>query len=201
MTYEELLINIELNGFENVLPSVGRICLDKMHWFAVCDDGDCHLFDRYGNEDDISKVKEIYGDMILSDIKKIVIPDGVTSIKRWAFYNCNSLTNVTIGNSVTSIGVYAFFGCSRLTNVMIPDDVTHIGDCAFAGCSNLISVIIGNNVTSIRHDAFFSCNNLKSLIFKGKSLDQIRSMENYPFGIEEKNYLFGIDDESIIKCI
>jgi hypothetical protein len=35
------------------------------------------------------------------------------------------------------------------------------------------------------------CDALKEVIFKGKTLDEVKRMENYPFGIE---------DTSIIKC-
>ena len=42
-----------------------------------------------------------------------------------------------IPNSVTSIGNYAFYDCSSLTSVEIPNSVTSIGDCAFAYCSSL----------------------------------------------------------------
>ena len=215
MTYEELKISIDLNGYENVLPSVGKRCLYLYdHWFVVCDDGDCHLFDRYGNEDDIKKVKEIYEHMIPKDIKKIVIPNSVTNIMTYAFSSCNRLTSVTIPNNVTSIGHGAFYGCSNLTNMTIPNSVTSIGNrvfcycfkltsvtipdsimsigyIAFDNCINLTSMMIPNNIMSIGEQAFRSCNNLKSLIFKGKSFDQVKSMYNYPFGIE---------DESIIKC-
>ena len=45
------------------------------------------------------------------------IPDSVTSIGEFAFYNCTSLTSVTIPDSVTSIGWCAFDGCKSLTNV------------------------------------------------------------------------------------
>ena len=38
----------------------------------------------------------------------VVIPDSVTSIKSYAFYNCSSLISVAIPDSVTSIGDYAF---------------------------------------------------------------------------------------------
>ena len=61
------------------------------------------------------------------------IPNGVTSIGKRAFGNCNSLTSVTFANSIISIGDYAFFECSGLTSVIIPDNVTTIGEFAFYG--------------------------------------------------------------------
>lgn len=47
----------------------------------------------------------------------IEIPNGVTSIKEWAFRDCSGLTSVDIGNSVTSIGTSAFKYCSSLATV------------------------------------------------------------------------------------
>ena len=38
----------------------------------------------------------------------VLIPDGVTSIGKLAFFKCDSLTNLTIPNSVTRIGISAF---------------------------------------------------------------------------------------------
>ena len=57
-------------------------------------------------------------------VTDLVIPNDVTSIGKWAFYGCNSLTSVTIPDSVTSIGDSALSKCSRLTSVTIPDIVT-----------------------------------------------------------------------------
>ncbi len=48
---------------------------------------------------------------------ELVIPDGVTSIGQYAFYDCKSLTNVTIGNGVKSIEYSAFSGCEKLTDI------------------------------------------------------------------------------------
>ena len=90
----------------------------------------------------------------------VVIPDGVTSIGRWAFSDCSVLIRVTIPGSVTSIGDWAFDGCTGLKNIIIPDSVTSIGDHAFSGCFGLTSVTIGNSVTSIGDCAFFYCRNL-----------------------------------------
>jgi len=45
------------------------------------------------------------------------LPNSVTSIGDYAFYNCTGLTSVTIGNGVISIGDYVFFGCKRINEI------------------------------------------------------------------------------------
>ena len=98
-----------------------------------------------------------------SDIKRIIIGDGVTTIGKTAFRDCSNLTSVTIPNSVTTIGLYAFSGCRALTSVTIPNSVTEIGGRAFYNCSALTSVTIPNSVTTIRDDAFRLCSSLTSV--------------------------------------
>ena len=66
---------------------------------------------------------------------------SVTSIGKYAFGECFSLTSITIPNSVTEIGDAAFAHCSRLTSVTIPNSVTSIGTSAFGGCSGLIKPV------------------------------------------------------------
>ena len=94
---------------------------------------------------------------------ELVIPDGVTSIGRCAFYGYDRLTSVTIPDSVTSIGDNAFMSCSSLTSVTIPDSVTSIGSYAFSGCTSLTSVTIPDSVTSIGVGAFWDCTSLTSV--------------------------------------
>ena len=96
--------------------------------------------------------------------KNTIIPNDVTTIGGWAFYDCDGLTSVSIPNSVTSIGYAAFYGCDGLTSVAIPNSVTSIGDSAFMLCSNLTSVIIPNSVTSIGGWAFYDCSSLTSIL-------------------------------------
>ena len=64
------------------------------------------------------------------------------------------LSEYTIPNSVTTIGKYAFYGCYSLTSVNIPDSVTTIEDNAFQSCSSLTSVTIPDSVTWIGKSAF-----------------------------------------------
>ena len=109
----------------------------------------------------------IYAGHLYSDsnteIKNLVIPDGVTSIGDDVFHGCNSLTSVTIPSSVTSIGSSAFYGCNCLTSVEIPNSVMSIGNSAFTYCRSLTSVTIGNSVTSIGANAFYDCSGFSSL--------------------------------------
>ena len=98
-----------------------------------------------------------------SDIKRIIIGDGVTTIGQDAFRDCSSLTSVNIPNSVTAIGGAAFAGCSALTSVTIPNSVTTIGNSAFSGCRSLTSVNIPNSVTTIGDYAFHGCSALTSV--------------------------------------
>jgi len=55
------------------------------------------------------------------------VPNSVTYIRDYAFYNCTSLTNVTIGNSVTLIGDQAFEGCSSLMGVYFKGNAPSLG--------------------------------------------------------------------------
>lgn len=156
-----------------------------------------------------------------TSLNNVTIPNSVTEIGESAFYNCTSLTNVTISNSVTEIGLGVFYGCSSLKSMTIPDSVKSIGQAAFAscsslkhitigggvesvgygafyGCSNLESVTIPSSVTSIERGTFYKCNNLKNLIFKGKTMDEVKAMENYPWEIN--NSPWQIENlEKIIK--
>ncbi len=91
------------------------------------------------------------------------IPNSVTSIGSYAFYDCGKLTSVTIPDSVTSIGEGAFYN-SDIESIEIPKGVTTISDKAFYWCSSLKTVIFYGSITSIGDFAFFRCYNLTSVI-------------------------------------
>ena len=78
-----------------------------------------------------------------SDVKNIVIEEGVTSIGPYAFYRCSSIASVTIPDSVTSIGYYAFCYCTGLEELTIPISVNavgSIGSSIFLYCTNIEKV-------------------------------------------------------------
>lgn len=96
--------------------------------------------------------------------KSVTIPGSVTSIGSGAFENCTNLTSIEIPNSVTSIGSGAF-ARSGLTSVEI--SATSIGQNAFGSCTNLASVAILDGVVSIGPLAFSQCENLTSVEMPG----------------------------------
>ena len=114
----------------------------------------------YDSRENCNAIIETATNTLISGCKKTIIPNSVTSISWYAFYECSGLTSVTIPNSVTSIGDGAFEHCTGLTSVTIPNSVTSIGYWAFCDCSGLTSVIIPNSVTSIGDEAFSGCSGL-----------------------------------------
>ena len=78
------------------------------------------------------------------EMTDLVIPDGVTSICRYAFDNCTGLTSVIIPEGVTRISSEAFRSCGNLTSVTIPQSMTTIGSMAFMWCENLNAVHISD---------------------------------------------------------
>ncbi len=98
-----------------------------------------------------------------SGLTSVTIPNSVTRIAYGTFQGCDRLTSIAIPDKVTSIGAYAFDGCSGLKNIDIPEGVTEIGVLTFRGCTGLTNVTIPDSVTTISVDAFLNCSGLKSV--------------------------------------
>lgn len=129
------------------------------------------------------------GDNVFSNncaVTTIVIPEGYTSVGRYAFSWCENLASIVFPNTcktidagvlqycsalktvtmncVEKIGQYAFQGCSELTDFIIPDSVTIIDNYAFYECSSLTAINIPYGVTKIGNQAFKDCSSLTTII-------------------------------------
>ena len=143
-------------------------------------------FDDGSLSNPLSWAKNLYinGELVT----ELVIPDGVTSIGDYAFYNCSSLTSVTVdedneayksidGNLYTKDGtilVQYAIGKSD-TSFTVPHGVTSIGYCAFYNCSSLTSITIPDSVTSIGERAFSGCSSLTNINYNG-TMDQWKAI-------------------------
>ncbi len=152
----------------NGVTSIGQYAFydcDSLTAVYITDIAAWCAIDFNNSSNDYSNPLYYAGNLYLNNqlVTELIIPDGVTEIKKYAFCNCESLTSVTIGNGVTSIGQYAFYDCDSLTSITIPDSVTSIGYSAFSNCRSLTSITIPDSVTSIGSSAFSNCSSLTSI--------------------------------------
>lgn len=119
------------------------------------------------------------------EVTDLVIPEGITELKQFAFYNCTGiksisfpegftticysaldqtgLISVDIPNTVTKIEKYAFSSCQSLESVTIPESVMLIENNAFQGCPKLQSIVLPSSITNISASLFYNCTGLKSI--------------------------------------
>ena len=123
----------------------------------------------------------------VSSIKKVTIPEGITSIGKYAFAYCAHLETVvmpvsleTIGygaflesgltaltfpenSKITAIDGATFWRCDNLKEVTIPGHIKTIGDAAFFECASLEKVVLAEGVEKVGEMAFVKCINLAEL--------------------------------------
>ncbi len=112
-----------------------------------------------------------------SKLERVTLPDSITSIGAWAFYDCPNLVSVTIPDSVTKVGSDLFNTCSRLQQVKIGRGLTAIQTKMFQGCSSLTSFDIPDHITAIGAFAFDGCSNLKTVTIP----NSVTSIGSYAF--------------------
>ena len=108
--------------------------------------------------------------------QNVVIPEEVTNIGNYAFYNYDNLLSISLPNTLTNIGNYAFYDCDGLTSITVSEGVSQIGNDAFTGCDNLAEVHF--NATNCASGYLFqNCNNIHTL-FIGEN---VLSLPEYVF--------------------
>ncbi len=147
---------------------------------------------HFSSEDDVMFNKD-KTELVKYPIAKAgtyTIPDGVTSIRTYAFTYARDMSEVIIPNSVTSIGAYAFNYCTGLTTVTVGKDVTDIVRYAFSGCTNLTGITflgdqpgtglnIFDGIPADQLTLYYLCGNTtwNSYIYDGVNTDCLKSWE------------------------
>ena len=181
--YNKSAINIVAgksdNGYvayyaKNVYTKAGesKLSKDENGLVVFSDSSDKLLVDYQGSNGDVvvpNSITQIYEYAFFNNtsLLTVTILSNITSIPDYAFAGCTGLTSITIPDSVTKIGDAAFYGCKGLTSITIPNSVTSIGSSAFSGCSGLTSITIPDSVTSIGWGAFSNCSSLESITIPG----------------------------------
>ena len=142
----------------------------------------------------------------------MVLPEGVVSIGRRAFYD-SALGRITLPSTlrtlgeevfarstfleeailptgVTQVPAHAFEQCYTLSYVYLPDTVTFIGDSAFASCYDLENITLPPFLATIGESAFYSCDSLTIVIIP----DGVTRIPSKAFGSCTKLELVYIPD-------
>ena len=112
------------------------------------------------------------GRVLVHDIEttSIDIPETVTSIGKFTFYQCRKIKSLNIPSSVKSIGSSAFEDCTGLTALTLSEGLQSIGGSAFEGCTGLKSLTIPSTVNTIKLNAFKNCTGLTDVFCYAESV-------------------------------
>ena len=98
-------------------------------------------------------------------VKRIHLPDTITSIGEEAFYQDYALESVNIPEGVTTIGDSAFAWCSSLTSLSIPASVSQIGIANTFHCTNLPAITVDpGNKTYCSVDGVVYSKDMRTLV-------------------------------------
>lgn len=135
----------------------------------------------------------------VQEAREIVVPNTVTKIHSYAFYNCGNLLSIIfeeessvedIGDyafadnanldiklpkSVKSIGVYTFANIANRTPDISESSITVLPAYCFYGCINLHVIVMPETLVEIKSYAFSGNDNVNEVVFKGDTLSTIGS--------------------------
>ena len=97
-------------------------------------------------------------------ITNVIMPNTITSCESKAFNSCSNLTNITLSTNLQTLTTEMFGHCSKLTSITIPNSVTSISVGVFSYCSKLTSITIPNSITTISSNTFYSCSLLNNIV-------------------------------------
>ena len=192
VTIPDSVTSIEKNAFsdcgniESITIGSGITSIDN-ELFKYCENAKIYVSDlkSYLNNFSDNPRVELKIDSLPNDL---VIPDGVTSIKSFAFKGHNNFTSVTIPDSVTFVGENAFSDCNNIKTLIVGNGLTSLDNLPLTSALKFIT--IGNRINSINENTFNLCNDLT--IFKVDENNQ-----NYSAS-EDKKILFNKDKTTLI---
>ena len=98
-----------------------------------------------------------------SNLVDVVMPNSVKQIGTRAFEDCANLKHVSFSNSLSFIKPFAFMGCRKLSEVNLPESIEVLGGSAFEGCESITYINIPRNIKELYTSVFRNCINLEKV--------------------------------------
>lgn len=128
-----------------------------------------------------------------SSLKEFVLPDTITNIGAYPFYNCYSLERVVLSQGITGLPDNSFYYCGMLQELIIPPNVTTIGKNLCYQAVSLKRVIVKSVITSISTTyLLYNCYSLREIIFT-----QDTPPSSFTFNYLKGNYFIYVPDNAI----
>ena len=100
-------------------------------------------------------------------LKEVVVPKGVTELKKAVFYRCDNLESVVLPEGLVSIATSALSNCPKLKSINLPSTLKTLGSCF--GFSGFTQLTIPASVVTLDGITFTNCKSLESVTFLGNA--------------------------------
>jgi len=124
----------------------------------------------------VTEIKE-YTFYEVNNIREVRMSDSVQKIGPSAFFKCRSLEIVILSKNIKKLELELFSSCAKLRTVVIPEGIEIIGQSDFSLCLSLRNIFLPNSVTTIETGAFSDCSKLKNV----RLSDNLLSIGNFAF--------------------
>lgn len=142
----------------------------------------------YDSRNDCNAVIKTSSNTLITGCQNTIIPNGITTIGRRAFFNCKGLTSISIPNSVTRIEDRSFCGCFSLTTIDFPEGLLTLGDTILESCTNLKVLHLPSSIQSIGQCITKDCNAITDIYYESKT----------PFNISNNNFTISTYEKTIL---
>ena len=136
---------------------------------------------------------DVFRGMLSDEVKEIILPDTVTSVGDYAFYECIGV-KITVQGALTRVGEFAFGGCDALGAITLGEGLEEISFGAFSGCTALREIRLPASVTTVCENAFEECEALETVMLYASTV----SVEDCAFRFCENIaaiYFYGTPEE------
>ncbi len=123
----------------------------------------------------VNKVRK-YSFYDYNSLTKAVLHDGITTLEECCFYMCRNLNTIENFQNVKTFGSRAL-GYTAITEFEIPEGATSLGSYLFEECSKLTRVVIPSTVKNLQSDTFENCKALTDVVIR----PGLTGIQNYCF--------------------
>ena len=194
-----------IDEFNAKIENLKNITVLKSDYFTPHEQ--VYLLKHLELPDNITKIAE--NAFTNSCLESIIIPDSVTKIGDRAFSHCRQLKSIRLPKYLKKIGV-AVFDHTALESIEFPPNIKLIDYWAFYCCKNLREIVLPEGLRTIEFKAFgtltplqsfktlvvpksvkniepaaFEGNDYSTILFKGRTIEQVRAIDNYPWNVKE----------------